>query len=142
MTKLSPNRPCGRCGCQFRYHNPPKSSPSHRGSAWGNSYQRQTLAMTCCDSCPHCFCFCVAFIEPFIGMPFERCVYETENHTHLYPAISNSDTISRLVSSVQSRIPNDRGDSEPHKKKSPTKPAPKFRKEKRTNRGSYNLYRE
>jgi hypothetical protein len=87
-----PTRPCGLCGCQFRYHNPPKTSSSHRAS---HSFTVVTKALTCCYSCPHCMCFCVGFVEPFEGMPFERCVYEAEDHSHRTLPVKFSNKLSR-----------------------------------------------
>jgi hypothetical protein len=63
---MNPTDPCGRCGCERRYHNPPAWEPrtKHR--------YLQILAQTCCSSCPHCVCFCSAWLEPFEGQPYKH----------------------------------------------------------------------
>lgn len=79
-TKNSQTDPCGRCGCERRFHNPPKSySYAKTGSSSGKSHMIEIKARTCCDSCPHCFCFCIAWIEPFEGQPYKECVYARHN---------------------------------------------------------------
>jgi hypothetical protein len=107
---------CGRCGCERRFHNPPASySYAKTGASSGRAHQIKILARTCCDNCPHCFCFCTAWVEPYEGQPYVRCVYETEDHNHFTPPIQDSSTISRLVPSMPKGIPDNRSDTGPHK---------------------------
>ena len=76
-TEKLPTDPCGRCGCQRKYHNPPPFDDyAKTGSSSGNAHKVIIKARTCCYNCKFCFCFCVGFIEPFEGQPFQRCVYE------------------------------------------------------------------
>jgi hypothetical protein len=104
-TKKLPIDPCGRCGCQRKHHNPPTSYTKSKFrihgmvGTWNDMIKVQ--APTCCDSCPHCFCFCIAFVEPFPGQPFTRCHYENEDYTHndhYDPTASNSITIPSVGS--------------------------------------------
>ena len=140
-----PSDPCGRCGCERRFHNPPKSySYAKTGSSSGKSHMIEIKARTCCDSCPHCFCFCIAWIEPFKGQPFQRCYYETEDHNHYTPPVQNSDTVSRLVSPVQSMIPDNKGNHRTQQKSPSSAPAKKItfkstktRKVKQTPKGLF-----
>ncbi len=73
--------PCGRCGCQRRYHNPDKAYTSHKQYRNMNPNpamhppQIVVQARTCCDNCPHCICFCTGYVEPFAGQSFGDCVY-------------------------------------------------------------------
>ena len=76
-TEKTRTDPCGRCGCQRQYHNPPKSETyAKTGASSGNAHQVKILARTCCATCPYCICFCVGFVEPFEGQPYQCCVYE------------------------------------------------------------------
>ena len=141
MNEFSPTRPCGRCGCQQRYHNPPSAWSGSKGYSWGNARWNKTKAMTCCDSCPHCICFCSGFLEPFIGMPFERCLYETKNHAHDSHNewnLSSSVTVPSMVSRLSTGIHDDSRVTKTRQGK--TQPAPKFRKDHRKGRGG-NLFR-
>jgi hypothetical protein len=110
---ISDNDPCGRCGCMRKHHNPPKSETSVHGYSWGPAHQVIITARTCCATCPHCFCFCTAFVEPYKGQPFTRCLYETKNHAHEphneWSTIPYPVSISRMVSQVQPRILDNRG---------------------------------
>lgn len=86
--------PCGRCGCKAKHHNPPKAYTAARDVRNMGPYQRPQVivqAKTCCDSCPTCICFCVGFVEPFPGQPFERCVYDQSNQL----PVGTEDTLQR-----------------------------------------------
>lgn len=99
-----PTDNCGRCGCERRFHNPPKSFTSSKFRIGQTGHQVKVLNMTACSSCPHCFCFCIAFVEPFDGQRFLRCLYEAEDHTHINPTVSNTFTVPSMVPPVQSRM--------------------------------------
>jgi hypothetical protein len=72
----SPGDACGRCGCKRKSHkNKETFSYSKSGGSSGRSVELPITARTSCD-CHFCICFCVAFIEPFKGQPYTRCVYE------------------------------------------------------------------
>jgi hypothetical protein len=93
--------PCGRCGCSRKAHKPDKAYTGYR------DYRNQgpnpppmipITARTCCDKCPYCICFCVAFVEPFKGQPWPECAYapKVTNVTStsvLLPAHSSSKKI-------------------------------------------------
>lgn len=66
---MTPTDSCGRCGCERQHHNPPAWEPRTKGR------YSQILARTCCSSCPHCVCFCHAWMEPFDGQPYKKCGY-------------------------------------------------------------------
>ncbi len=69
----NPEDPCGRCGCQRIGHLPPPTySFAKSGGSSGKSHEIPVQAPTCC-SCKYCFCFCVAFVEPFTNQPFRIC---------------------------------------------------------------------
>jgi hypothetical protein len=71
--------PCGRCGCQRKYHNPEKSEKGYKASRFMGPVQPphfKITARSCCATCPYCICFCVGFVEPSEGQPYQRCVYE------------------------------------------------------------------
>jgi hypothetical protein len=77
QSEKMPTDPCGRCGCQRKYHNPPTSDDiAKTGASSGNAHKYIITARTCCYNCKFCICFCVGFIEPFEGQPFLRCFYE------------------------------------------------------------------
>lgn len=77
QTAKTQTDPCGRCGCQRQYHNPPDSYTSAKsGYTSGKAVAHKVWAPTCCDSCPFCLCFCTGFLEPFKGQRYLRCVYE------------------------------------------------------------------
>lgn len=112
--------PCGRCGCQRKYHKPDKYYLSHKfrvtGGATSRVYMIPVRAPTCCDKCPHCLCFCTAFVEPFEGQPRTRCIYENEDHTHRDPTTTSYPiSISSRVPPVQPDFipPDDSGDADP-----------------------------
>jgi hypothetical protein len=68
--------PCGRCGCSRAGHQPGKTySYAKSGGSSGKSHEIPILARTCCV-CKFCFCFCTAFVEPFKGQKFLKCVYD------------------------------------------------------------------
>lgn len=74
---------CGRCGCERQYHNPPERWPGSKSRRFMGPVQppqERTLAPTACSSCPHCICFCVAFVEPFHGQPWPNCFYEEKHN--------------------------------------------------------------
>jgi len=127
--------PCGRCGCQRGFHNPPKSYTKSKFRVHGpGAAQHDSITITarsCCDTCPHCTCFCVGFIEPFDGQPFLRCVYETENHDHSARAVSDSSTVPRLVPSMQQGIHVDSGNPKALPPSPIDSQKPKNRKERR-----------
>lgn len=73
-----PEDPCGRCGCRRKDHFPtPTFSFAKSGGSSGKSHELPCLAPTCCV-CHFCFCFCVAFVEPFAGQKYMQCIYEHE----------------------------------------------------------------
>jgi hypothetical protein len=76
MSRGKPADPCGACGCARKSHKAKSTfSYAKSGASSGKSVLIPTLAPTCCE-CPHCFCFCTTFVEPFAGQKFLRCVYE------------------------------------------------------------------
>jgi hypothetical protein len=112
MAEKLPTDPCGYCGCMRKYHNPPKAYTSSKFRIGLTGTMIKVLAPTCCDSCPHCICSCVAFVEPFEGQKRLHCVHETENHDHDFHTEWDSYfdySISRVVSPVQSGIPVTQG---------------------------------
>lgn len=78
MKNGSPDDPCGRCGCRRVDHKNGKTfSYTHAsGGSSGKSRELPITARTSCNSCKYCICSCTAFVEPFDGQPFQRCVYE------------------------------------------------------------------
>lgn len=69
----NPEDPCGRCGCTRIGHLPPPTySFAKSGGSSGKSHEIPVQAATCCD-CKYCFCFCVAFVEPFLNQPLRIC---------------------------------------------------------------------
>ena len=66
--------PCGRCGCKRLTHLPDRTfSYAKSGGSSGKSHEVPVQAPTCCE-CKYCLCFCVGFVEPFIGQPFLMCL--------------------------------------------------------------------
>lgn len=75
-TEKLPTDPCGRCGCIRKAHEPPKTfSYAKTGASSGKSHELPITARTCCWECKFCMCSCVAWVEPFEGQRFTRCVY-------------------------------------------------------------------
>lgn len=115
LIEKMPIDPCGRCGCMGKYHNPDKGYTSSKFRIGLTRTYRSIIARTCCDSCPHCICFCVAFVEPFEGQKRTHCYYETANHDHNYhPELDSSFdySVSCHMPQVQSEIPKPRRDEE------------------------------
>jgi hypothetical protein len=110
----NPSDPCGRCGCRRDGHNPPKSFTRSKFRVHAPSLKSNDTfyvkALNSCE-CKHCICFCIGFIEPLEGQPYARCIYEAEDYSHLTPTVQNSETVSRLVSSLQSGVYVDKGNT-------------------------------
>ena len=131
--------PCGYCGCMRKYHNPPKFYFHWRDRAG----VIEVKAPTCCDSCPHCICSCVAFIEPFEGQKRTHCAHATENNIdHDYHTEWDSffdSTPSRNVPQVQPKVQFDRRDAKiSSMRKGVSK---KGRKDHREGRGTLGIFK-
>lgn len=99
MAHGSPEDHCGRCNCLRRHHQNKKTySYAKTQASSGRSREIPITAVTSCE-CPHCFCFCIGFIEPDKEM--EKYFNELGGSSCNGTTIPNPTNVTRAASSSE-----------------------------------------